>query len=404
MTAASARKQKSAVTSNLAGPAVVVRPTSAKEIVQILLNPKRFPSPVRPMGSGSSITRCITANGGTIVDMTAMNRVLRIEEDTVTIQPGIALSDLADVLAERGMELIGGFDLANRTVGGAVCGAGLEATIAGDVSQFGGHATQLKVISPVGKKFVVTDKTKSLLSLMRLSYGLLGIVYEVTVRIRPIQSFTSKTAKVSFKDFTKLGPRLTAAGSGVKLFLFPFNDRIFFELRQPNNDLPGRKDYVWKIRDWALYSALPVVAKSLARALPFKPIRYPLLDNIGQATQSWMANGRERKSSNAAEQSGRYRTLGPQRFTYCTWAFPAGNIAKVAASYKLFCKTFYQRTGFRCDMPTIAYRLNQDRTALLSPSFDGQLFTISPLSTDDSGWDDRGGPGKSDSAISGFQA
>ena len=38
-----------------------------------------------------------------------------------------------------GLELVGGFDFANRTVGGAVCSAGLEASIAGDVGQLAGH-------------------------------------------------------------------------------------------------------------------------------------------------------------------------------------------------------------------------------------------------------------------------
>jgi FAD/FMN-containing dehydrogenase len=315
--------------------------------------------------------------------------VLKIDESTVTVQPGISLSELAEVLREEGMELIGGFDLANRTVGGAVCSAGLEASLAGDVSQFAGHATQLKVISPTGKRFLVTDRTKSLLSLMRLSYGLLGIVYEVTLRIRPIQGFSSQTARVSFKDFAKLGDRLASAGSGVKLFMFPFTDRIYLELRRPNSDpVAADADYAWRVRDWALYSALPVIAKSLARAIPFKPLRYPLIDNIGSATQSWMTKGRESHSSNASEQSGRFRSLGAPSFTYCTWAFPVDAFPRVAASYKLFCKTHYARTGFRCDMPTLGYRMNQDRTALLSPSFDGAVITLSPLCTDARGLDE----------------
>ncbi|HEY5566036.1 MAG TPA: FAD-binding protein, partial [Gammaproteobacteria bacterium] len=76
------------------GPAMVVQPTSPSEIIQVLTNPKRFPSPVRPMGAGSSITRCVTANAGTLLDMSAMDRVLRIEADSVTVQPGIRLQAL----------------------------------------------------------------------------------------------------------------------------------------------------------------------------------------------------------------------------------------------------------------------------------------------------------------------
>jgi hypothetical protein len=314
--------------------------------------------------------------------------VLRIEPDTVTVQPGIRLHELAETLRHEGLELVGGFDFANRTAGGAVCGAGLEAGIAGDVAQFAGHATQLKVISPQGKKFVVTERTKSLLALMRLSYGLLGVVYEISLRVRPVQGFSVRTAKVSFKDFAKLGPKLGAAGAGVKLHLLPFRDRIFFELRKPALDVDPGKTYAWKFKDWAVYSAIPTLAKSLAHAVPIRQLRYPLIDNLSEATQSLVSIRAVRSGSNAAEQSGRFRSLGPDRFNHCTWGFPAEQFANVVLSYKLFCKEHYARTGFRCDMPSVGFRLNQDRSSLLSPSFDGPLLTLSPLSTQNDGWDD----------------
>lgn len=370
------------------GPAVIVEPTSPNEIIQILTNHKRFPSPVRTVGSGSSTTRCITANSGTIIDMSKMRRVLKIEADRVTVQPGITLAELADVLAHENLELVGGFDLANRSVGGAVAAAGVEACAAGDVGQFAGHVIQLKVISPQGKKFAVTENTKSLLSLMRLSYGLLGVIYEITLRIRPVEGFRVQTAKVSFKDFAKLGERLQATSAGVKLYLLPFRDRIYFELRRPDRDGgPGRK-FAWRFKDWAVYSALPGAARSLARVVPIRQLRYPLIDNLSQATQSLVNNSLVSHGSNCAEQSGRFRSLAPNRFSYCTWAFPAAGFTRVVAAFKLFSKEHYARTGFRCDMPAAGFRLNQDRTALLSPSFDGPMLTISPLSTQRTGWDD----------------
>src|SRR5690606_32456258 len=227
MNAVIARKRAPVPAPSTSGPAVVVRPTSASEILQVLQDTKRYPSPVRPIGSGSSTTRCTAANGGTLLDLSQMNRVLKIDDDTVTVQPGISLPELADVLSEHGLELIGGFDLANRSVGGAVCGAGLEASMAGDVGQFAAHAVQLKALSPNGRKFVVSEKTKSLLGLLRLSYGLLGIVYEITLRVRPVQGFAVETAKVKFKDFTRLAERLAASSAGVKLYLLPFRDRIY---------------------------------------------------------------------------------------------------------------------------------------------------------------------------------
>jgi FAD binding domain len=370
------------------GPSMIAEPTNAREIIQILKNPRRYPSPVRPIGAGSSVTRCVTPNAGTLLDLSQMNRVLRIDADTVTVQPGIRLQQLAEILAQDGLELVGGFDFANRTAGGAVCGAGLEASVPGEVSQFAGYATQLKVISPQGRKFIVTDNTKSLLALLRLSYGLLGVVYEITLKVRPIQGFTVRTAKVSFKNFAKLGSKLSTVGAGVKLYLLPFRDSIYFELRRAGDDAKAGKHYGLRIKDWAVYSAIPTVARSLARAIPVRQLRYPLIDNLSAATQSLVNLRSVQGGSHALEQTGRFKSLGPDRFNYCTWGFPADQLTNVVLAYKLFCKEHYARTGFRCDMPTVAFRLNRDRSCLLSPSFDGPLLTLSPWSTQDIGWDD----------------
>jgi FAD/FMN-containing dehydrogenase len=387
MSTAVARKRIATPAAASLGAAVTVQANAPSEILQVLRDWKKYPSPVRPIGSGSSTTRCITANGGTQLDLSSMNRLLKIDKDTVTVQPGISLPDLAELLAEEGLELIGGFDLAGRTVGGAVCAAGLEASMAGDVGQFAAHAVQLKVLSPSGRRFVVSDRTKSLLALMRLSYGLLGVVYEITLRVRPIQGFSVQTAKVGFKDFGKLGERLLSATAGVKLYLLPFRDRIYFELRRPAAEGDPGKKFAWKLKDWAVYSALPEAARSLGMALPIRQLRYPLIDSLSEVAQRLMNNTLVRTGSNSVEQSGRYRLGSKGRFTYTTWAFPANEFPNTVLSYKLFCKEHYARTGFRCDMPAVSFRLNRDRSALLSPSFEGPMFTISPLSTQPEGWD-----------------
>jgi FAD/FMN-containing dehydrogenase len=158
MNTAVARKRSIAPVAPAIGPATTAEVSAPSEIQHVLMDQRRYPSPVRPVGSASSMTRCITASGGTQLDLSKMNRVLKIEGDTVTVQPGIALTELADVLSDEGLELVGGFDLANRTVGGAVSAAGLEASMAGDVGQFASHVVQLKVLSPNGKKFIVSDQ------------------------------------------------------------------------------------------------------------------------------------------------------------------------------------------------------------------------------------------------------
>ncbi len=369
--------------------ATVVSPRSATEIAEIMQDRTRYPSPLRPVGSGSSATRCISAGGGTVMDLSGMDRVLRTGDDTVTVQPGITLSELADILSEQQLELIGGFDLANRTAGGAVCSATLEPSMQGDAGQFAAHATQIKLVTPQGKRFVANESNRNLLALMRLSYGLLGVVYEITLRVRPVQGFAVHSARSSFRDFAKLGSRLTDATSGLKMYLLPFRDRVYFELRRPAAEGVAGRRFAWRLRDWTVNAALPDVVRSISRAVPLHGLRYPLIDSMGLLAQRVLSSQILRNGSHALEQSGRIRMLGGRsRLQYSTWGFPAADFGNIALAYKLMCQEHYTRTGFRCDMPSVAFRLNEDRSALLSPSFDGPLVTLTAISTSRDSWDD----------------
>ena len=70
-------------------PKVLVTPKSVEDLVEILTDEVRFPSPVRPAGSMHSTARMNGDDGGTMVDMMAMNRILHFTDDTVTVEAGV---------------------------------------------------------------------------------------------------------------------------------------------------------------------------------------------------------------------------------------------------------------------------------------------------------------------------
>ena len=274
-------------------------------------------------------------------------------------------------------------------VGGAVSAAGLEASMAGDVGQFASHVVQLKVLSPNGKKFVVSEKTKTLLALMRLSYGLLGVVYEVTLRVRP-------------------GARLLRAnGEGVVQGLRPARPeaarrngrREALSAAVPRSHLPRAAPAGRRSRSGA---QVRLAAQGLGRV--HGAARSGALARQGDADspdslsadrqlERGCAIAREQCARPQRQQFGRAERALPdarqqEPLHVHDVGFPASEFANTALAYKLFCKEYYARTGFRCDMPTVGFRLNRDRSALLSPSFDSPMFTLSPLSTQVDGWDD----------------
>ena len=67
----------------------MVTPESVEDLVEILTDEVRFPSPVRPAGSMHSTARMNGDDGGTMVDMKAMNRILHFTDDTVTVEAGV---------------------------------------------------------------------------------------------------------------------------------------------------------------------------------------------------------------------------------------------------------------------------------------------------------------------------
>ncbi|MEM7192321.1 MAG: FAD-dependent oxidoreductase, partial [Pseudomonadota bacterium] len=86
-------------------PQVKARPESVEDLIEIVTDKVRFPSPVRPAGSMHSTARMNGDDeGGTMVDMTAMNRILHFTDDTVTVEAGVTHGDLAKALKARGLQ------------------------------------------------------------------------------------------------------------------------------------------------------------------------------------------------------------------------------------------------------------------------------------------------------------
>ena len=84
-------------------PQELVRPSTIGEIQSILRDVKRYPSPVRAMGSYHSLTPCVSTDG-TIINMSRMTRVLGIDwkEMTFTAEAGLQVIDASTILRRLG--------------------------------------------------------------------------------------------------------------------------------------------------------------------------------------------------------------------------------------------------------------------------------------------------------------
>jgi FAD/FMN-containing dehydrogenase len=368
---------------------VAIQPRSAEDIAAILLDTRRYPSPVRPVGSGSSSTRAHQTAVGTLLDMTALDRILATTADTVTVQAGVRLQQLAEHLAAEGMELAGGCAAPNRTVGGAVSSATLAGALPGDGGQLASSVLRLTLINGKGRRVEVTERLPDLLRLVRMSYGLLGIVYSVTLRIRPIRPYTVRKTRLEFSQLPDLAPILADPEAAVRASVLPFRDRIHLEQRYPAAGDGRTAMFSWKLRDWANNSALPRMARSVSRVVPMRHLRDPLIDGMSEATSALLNNRFVESGSNSAEQSGRFKRLVlDSDVVNCVWMFPAERFVPALGTWQKFCLRHYRASGFRCDLPAEFWRIDRDRYSLLSPSHDGSVFALNIRSTRQPGWDD----------------
>jgi FAD/FMN-containing dehydrogenase len=84
-------------------PRVIVDANSVDDIVAVMKDATKYPSPVRAAGSNHSTAPCADADGGTLLRM-KMNRILKIDADTITVEAGARHIDMARELEKRNLQ------------------------------------------------------------------------------------------------------------------------------------------------------------------------------------------------------------------------------------------------------------------------------------------------------------
>jgi len=367
----------------------VFRPASVADLMRCLEPSADVATPVRIRGAGSAATDCNTCASGTIIDMTGLDRIINIDthNQTVTAEAGVHLGALVSALASQGLELVGNYEQMERTLGGALASPCIGAGIGGEAAYLSGQVTNMKVVTAAGKLMKVSSQKQHLLNAFRMSYGLLGVIAEATLRVRPLTNFSARHRGLTIDTFADVTDRLAGRDVGFKFYLLPHRDRVYLDLRRYES-VPGNAwNAPWKLKDWGESTVLPQVFKSLSRVMPIPSVRYRLIDSISAATHD-LVNTRLVRRGNNATATGRQRRRTPRNLQYSAWCFPAGDFSVVIKAYTEFTRETFASTGFRCDLPAVGYRVSRDATALLSPSFDEPVIVLQTTSTQVAGWDD----------------
>lgn len=179
-------------------PVAVVYAESTQDVADAVQLADQYTVPVIAYGAGSSLEgHLLAVQGGISIDVSRMNRVLRVnaEDMTVTVQPGILRKQLNDAIKDQGLF----FPIdpgANASIGGmtATRASGTNAVRYGTMRE---NVLALEVVTASGEVIRTGNRAKKsaagydLTRLMVGSEGTLGIFTEITLRLFPLPEAVS---------------------------------------------------------------------------------------------------------------------------------------------------------------------------------------------------------------------
>jgi len=366
-------------------PRLVIRLKRFEDLPTVLSKTKSYPTPIRMVGADYSQTRCVGGDGGTTVDTGGLDKILEFGETFVRAQAGVRVGTLVHALAERGQELPLTPEMGQISLGALAVTTLPQASHGAGVAQLSSLVTEIKLITPQGKQMIVTERERDLMRVLRSSFGLLGVVHEVMLRVRPLTPVKIDYQVLSLKEFSGRFASIIRAPGALRLHISPFNDRITVERRTLDESASLSRSGIWQIRNSVMRNVLPAFGSTVGSVLAAPGLRAAmqkaLRATIDRSTRGVMMYAHEWMRDLPIE-------AWKARHTYSLWAFPEADFPVVLAAYYSFCKSYFKKNRYRCNVVSGASRLHQDKGSLFSVSYTGPMFTLEPSSTGDEGWDD----------------
>jgi FAD-linked oxidoreductase len=161
-------------------PAALERPGGEDELAELVSGAR---GPVKVAGSGHSFTD-IACTDGLMLDLSRMDRVLRVDGELVTVEAGITLARLGVELAERGLALENQGDIDRQTLAGALA-TGTHGTGA-RFRNLSANVAAMRLVAAGGEVVELSSEADpDGWRAARVGLGSLGAVSAVTLRCVP---------------------------------------------------------------------------------------------------------------------------------------------------------------------------------------------------------------------------
>lgn len=261
----------------------VVRPSSTEEVVAAIQTAAAAGHPVKPVGAGHSFTGA-AATDGVRMRLDALAGLVRIDPATrlVTVQAGMKLHDLNDILAAHGLAMPNLGDIDVQTVSGAIS-TGTHGTGA-NLGCLAAFVAELTLVTGTGEviRCSATERPE-VFAAARVGIGALGVLTEVTLRC--VDAFTLRADERPARLADVFGDLETFIGGNdhFEMYWFPYTDRVQIKCnnRVPVADTPPSRFRAWLDDDFlsntvfggacrvgrAMPALVPAISRLSARAL-----------------------------------------------------------------------------------------------------------------------------------------
>ena len=373
-------------------PRQLVYAETVEQIQAILKDSEGFPSPVRAMGSYHSLTPCASSDG-TIVSMSRMNRILDINPNTMTLtaQAGLQFIEASKALRARHLQFMTNIEIGNMTLGSAACCHTKDALDGIEHGQVSSYVTKIKWVNPSGGLEEASEDTNpELLRLIRSSYGLCGIIYEVTFRIKRLEAAHLTYLPRSIDRLTEAEvAKIIEASEG--LICWTLGRTAIFQTKKRIEE-PGPFASLMAASRHVMWNH---VAAFLGRAIDVyapRPIRGSVHDvsfGVIKLVYALLHVTGGLKIYDADKTVNYSGTGASSKYAFTFWAFPRAQWLATLRQYLEFSDRHFKRYGFRCNMPLGSYYIRRDSSSLLSYTDAGDIFSIDPIHayTDKAVWD-----------------
>jgi FAD/FMN-containing dehydrogenase len=364
-------------------PSQLAFPTTVAEIQSILRDRSRYPSPVRAKGSYHSLTPCVSTEG-TIIDMTRMNRVLRIDPErmTLTAEAGLQFIDASKALRVKELQFITNVEIGNMTLGSAACCHSKDALDGVEFGQASSYVTEIKWVSPDGQLAEASETDHpDMLRLMRSSYGLAGVIYEVTLRIKPLEAIHFSYLPRPIDELTEQEvDHIIDSSEGLTCWTVGKTAHFQMRKRSPKVGLTGPLFAAARRKLWNDVAAR--TGRFIDLHVPTKTLKKLTLDG-------WFTTSKLIYS--ALHLTGGFSLYNPDKiidyratpasakYAFSFWAFPRRQWLSNLRAYVEFRDRHFKNYGFRCNVQLGSYFIRKDTSSLLSYSFDDDIFSIDPI-------------------------